>query len=77
MCWVQVKKFMTERFVPILNKLPEACDWQVHVVTVTRPTVDGDANRSLLSPKDKKFIAAALCREADKLGSTGALPCCL
>ena len=70
-CVHQAQDFMRARFMPILEELPEYCDWQLHVVTIIRPTVDGDPNRNHLNSKDKKYLAAALCRKAQKLGATG------
>ena len=64
---------MTERFVPILEKLPDSVDWDLHVVTVTPPVISGDTNRATLSNQEKKYVAAALCREAEQLGVTGGL----
>ena len=62
---------MRERFVPVLDKLPDSCDWDLHILTITQPVLEGDTNRSTLSDKSKKLVAAALCREAAKLGATG------
>lgn len=67
----QVKKFMRKRFLPILEQLPESCDWELHVLTVTQPVIEGDPNRSSHSSKSKKLVAAAICYEAKKLNATG------
>lgn len=62
---------MRERFLPILDKLPDSCDWELHVLTVTQPVIEGDPNRKSHSTKSKKLVAAALCREAEKQKATG------
>lgn len=63
---------MSKRFLPILDELPDCCDWELHVLTLVQPVLEGDTNRSTHSAKSKKLVAAALCQEAKKLNATGA-----
>ena len=62
---------MEKRFVPILDQLPERVDWQLHVITISRSNFYGEPMRGNHNPQAKKLLAAALCREAAKLGATG------
>ncbi|KAK9792665.1 hypothetical protein WJX73_003756 [Symbiochloris irregularis] len=66
----KAKKFMAKRFLPILDKLPDSCDWELHVLTITQPVLEGDTNRTTHSAKSKKLVAAALCQRAKKLNAT-------
>lgn len=68
---VQVTEFMSQRFIPILDRLPESCDWNLHVVTVTPPVISGDTNRSTHSDREAKYVAAAIVKEARQIGATG------
>ena len=66
-----MKEVFQQRFLPILDRLPEELDWQLHHISLHQEYIAGRPVRNNKSPQAKRVVAAVLARKAAKLQATG------